>query len=79
MVDVLSVTGSVWQTLMRADPATRAVPRQDRQRRSRALSVRQWHPGRTRASIEEADRADIVILPELWLGPDEHVGGRYPA
>ena len=22
--------------------------------------------------------ADIVILPELWLAPDEHLKGRYP-
>jgi transcriptional regulator GlxA family with amidase domain len=29
-------------------------------------------------AIGEADRADIVILPELWLSPDEHLGGRYP-
>jgi transcriptional regulator GlxA family with amidase domain len=31
------------------------------------------------AAIDEVDRADIVILPELWLGPDEHLKGRYPA
>jgi hypothetical protein len=26
----------------------------------------------------QLERADIVILPELWLGPDEHLKGRYP-
>jgi transcriptional regulator GlxA family with amidase domain len=32
-----------------------------------------------RDAITDVNRADIVILPELWLGPDEHLQGRYPA
>jgi transcriptional regulator GlxA family with amidase domain len=31
------------------------------------------------AVIHEIVQADIVILPELWLGPDETMKGRYPA
>ena len=31
------------------------------------------------AGIEDLADADIVILPELWLGPDEDLQGRYPA
>jgi transcriptional regulator GlxA family with amidase domain len=27
--------------------------------------------------VRDNPRADIVVLPELWLGPDEHLGGRY--
>jgi hypothetical protein len=30
------------------------------------------------AAIHEIDRTDIVILPELWLGPGEHLSGRDP-
>ena len=30
------------------------------------------------AAIDELRHTDIVILPELWLGPDEHLKGRYP-
>jgi len=29
-------------------------------------------------SVEEDPETQIVILPELWLGPDEHLQGRYP-
>lgn len=78
MVDVLSVTGTIWHALTRTAPA-------DPPFRVRVVSV-----GRDRfccgnripvdpdAAIDEIDRADLVILPELWLGPDEHLGGRYP-
>ena len=78
MVDVLSVTGNVWQTLTRTAPM--AAPF-----RVRVVSVARdrFHCGNgipvEAAAIHEIDRADIVILPELWLGPDEHLEGRYPA
>ena len=78
MVDVLNATGNVWQTLTRTLPA------------SAPLRVRVVSPARERfhcghripvepdAAVHEIDRADIVILPEVWLGPDEHMKGRYP-
>jgi transcriptional regulator GlxA family with amidase domain len=79
MVDVLSVTGNVWQTLTRTDPtpppfAVRVVgPTRAPFRCGNRIPV---EPD---AAIDEVERADIVILPELWLGPDEHLAGRYPA
>jgi transcriptional regulator GlxA family with amidase domain len=33
---------------------------------------------RPELSVEENPETQIVILPELWLGPDEHLQGRYP-
>jgi len=35
-------------------------------------------PVKPAVSIGDAPKADILILPELWLGPDEHMTGRYP-
>jgi len=29
-------------------------------------------------SVQDDPDTQIVILPELWLGPDEHMKGRYP-
>src|SRR5688500_8134538 len=79
MVDVLSVTGNVWQTLTRTAPMTAPF-------RVRVVSVARDRfrcgngvPVDPDAAIQEISRADIVILPELWLGPDEHLVGRYPA
>lgn len=79
MVDVLSATGSVWQTLTRTTPATppfrvRVVsPERERFRCGYGIPV---EPD---ADIQAIAHADIVIVPELWLGPDEHLSGRYPA
>lgn len=78
MLDVLSVTGNVWQTLTREKPLPPPF-------RVQVVSVGRGRftcgngiPVEPAADIDEVERADIVILPELWLGPDEHLGGRYP-
>jgi transcriptional regulator GlxA family with amidase domain len=78
MIDVLSVTASVWQTLTRTAPTAPPF-------RVQIVSVGRERfccngiPVEPAAPIHEIDHADIVILPELWLGPDEHLKGRYPA
>lgn len=78
MVDVLSVTGSVWQTLARAEP----LPPPFRVRvvspsRERFLCGH-GIPVEPSGAVSEVTDADLVILPELWLGPDEDLAGRYP-
>ena len=79
MVDVLSVTGNVWQTLTWAEPTPAPfqvhVVSVGRERFCCGNGI----PVEPSAAIHEIDRADILILPELWLGPDEHLSGRYPA
>src|SRR5688572_18793821 len=79
MVDVLSVTGNVWQTFTRRGPTPAPF-------RVHVVSIGRQRffcgngiPVEPSAAIHEIYRADIVILPELWLGPDEHLSGRYPA
>jgi transcriptional regulator GlxA family with amidase domain len=79
MLDVLSVTGNVWQTLTRTEPMAPPF-------RVRVVSVARDRfccgngiPVEPAAAIHEMTRADLVILPELWLGPDEHLKGRYPS
>lgn len=79
MVDVLNAAGTIWQNLTRTESGSAPF-------RVKVVSV---EPGRfccgnripvePDAGIHEVTRVDIVILPELWLGPDEHLGGRYPA
>ena len=79
MVDVLSAAGNVWQTLTRTPPAGTPfrvrVVSPDRKRFRCGYGI----PVEPEAGIDEIAHADIVILPELWLGPDEHLKGRYPA
>lgn len=78
MLDVLSVTGNVWQTLTRSPPIAPPfrvrVVGVDRQRFCCGNGI----PVEPAAAIDDIEHADIVILPELWLGPDEHLHGRYP-
>ena len=79
MVDVLNAAGNVWQTLTRTTPAT--APFRVRIVNTQRDGFRCGYgiPVQPDAAIDELGHTDIVILPELWLGPDEHMKGRYPA
>ena len=79
MVDVLRATGNVWQTLTRTPPAP--PPFRVRIASTARTRFRCGHdiPIEPDAAIHDLERADIVVVPELWLGPDEHLKGRYPA
>jgi transcriptional regulator GlxA family with amidase domain len=79
MVDVLLAAGNIWQTLVRAEQV-------DALFRVRILSpdgepfvCGNAIPVNPELSVKGDPEAQIVILPELWLGPDEHLKGRYPA
>jgi len=77
MVDVLSAAGSIWQTLAGTEP------------KQRLFDVRIVSPSRTPfhcgngipvnpdASADDDPGAQVVILPEIWLGPDESIRGRH--
>lgn len=78
MVDVLSAAGNIWQALVRSDDARQAF-------RVRIVSPRRGPfrcghgiPVRPDVAVADDPEARIVILPELWLGPDEPMTGRYP-
>jgi transcriptional regulator GlxA family with amidase domain len=77
LVDVLTSTGSIWQTLARTD--TVALPFHVRIASAGTRSFRCGNdiPVSPGVSIHERPPADIIIIPQLWLGPDEHLGGRY--
>jgi len=79
MIDVLSATGNLWQTLVRSEPQARRF-------RVRVVSVQDAPftcgngiPVHPQVSIADDPAASILILPEIWLGPDESIHGRYPA
>lgn len=79
MVDVLSATGNVWETLTRTTPLPAPfhvrIVSATRERFRCGYGI----PVEPDADVDEIEHADIVILPEMWLGPDEHLSGRYPA
>ena len=78
MLDVLLAAGNIWQTLVR-DERTRQLFRV----RILAPDCEPFDcgngiPVRPDLGLADDPAPAIVILPELWLGPDEPLRGRYP-
>ena len=78
MLDVLSAAGSIWQTLVRSDDARALFEVRVVSSRSEPFTCGNRVPVNPDCSVADQPHADIVILPEIWLGPDEPMHGRYP-
>ncbi|MGI9344589.1 MAG: GlxA family transcriptional regulator [Gammaproteobacteria bacterium] len=78
MVDVLLAAGSIWQTLSRNDGDRALFHVRIVSPDGKPFSCGNGIPVRPELSVADDPRAGVVILPELWLGPDEHLHGRYP-
>ncbi len=79
MLDVLRAAGNLWQALARTAPERRLFDVRIVAPARRAFACGNGIPVRPDACIGDDPAADIVILPEIWLGPDESITGRYPA
>ncbi|KAA2286296.1 GlxA family transcriptional regulator [Arenimonas fontis] len=78
LFDVLSATGSVWQELTREPVARRAFRPRIVAPSAGLFEVGHGIPVQPHLSIDDDPRADVVIVPEIWLGPDTSISGRYP-
>jgi transcriptional regulator GlxA family with amidase domain len=78
MLDVLSAAGNIWQTLVRSDTESRLFHVQIVSPERLPFSCGNGIPVNPAFCIADNPSANIVILPELWLGPDEDLKGRYP-
>lgn len=79
MVDVLSATGNIWQTLVRSGDESECFRVRIVSPGGGLFTCGNGVPVNPHCAIEDDPEASIVILPEIWLGPDESVSGRYPA
>jgi transcriptional regulator GlxA family with amidase domain len=79
MVDVLSATGTIWQTLVRSEDGRSVFDVRIVSPSAEPFTCGYGVPVRPAAAVGDDPEADIVIIPELWLGPDEDVAGRHPA
>ena len=77
MLDVLAATGNIWQTLTRSGTETRCFRIRIVSPDGRLFSCGNGIPVNPDCAVAEDPSAPIVILPELWLGPDETLTGRY--
>jgi transcriptional regulator GlxA family with amidase domain len=78
MVDVLNAAGNLWQTLARTDTPHTPFRVRIVSPLRRGFKCGNAIPVQPAATIGAGLRPDIVVLPELWLGPDEDFEGRYP-
>jgi transcriptional regulator GlxA family with amidase domain len=79
MVDVLSATGNLWQTLVRSGDESKRFRVRLLSPKEQPFTCGNGIPVNPQVSIADDPSAEIVILPEIWLGPDESLHGRYPA
>jgi transcriptional regulator GlxA family with amidase domain len=77
MIDVLAAAGNLWHQLVRGEPGIREIEPRIISPRRRPFSCGNGIPVRPDFSIAEAPDAEIIIVPELWLGPDEPLNGRH--
>ena len=78
MIDVLSATGNLWQALVGTEPEIKLIHPRIVSPLEGLFSCGNRIPVSPDFDLFSAPDADIVILPELWLGPDEDMKGKYP-
>jgi transcriptional regulator GlxA family with amidase domain len=78
MVDVLRASGNIWQTLVR-EPVRSHFDVRIVAHSRRSFRCGHDIPVAPHACADDDPSADIVILPEIWLGPDESFAGRHRA
>jgi len=78
MVDVLSAAGTIWPTLVRDGAPLRLIEPRIVSTTLEPFVCGNGIPVTPHVAATDNPKADIVILPELWLGPDEDMTGRYP-
>jgi transcriptional regulator GlxA family with amidase domain len=79
MLDVLNAAGTLWQSLVREQDMRQLFEVRIVAMQLDPFTCGNGIPVQPHCCIDEQPVADIVILPELWLGPDESIRGRYPA
>lgn len=78
MVDVLAATGNLWQLFVGTEPMRRPIRPRIVSLSRRPFRCGNGIPVNPDVGVDEDPHADIVILPELWLPPDDDMKGRYP-
>lgn len=79
MVDVLMSTGNIWQTLVGDASPSQPFDVQIVSVDSKPFYCGHGIPVQPAYAIADEPAADILILPEIWLGPHEEIRGRYDA
>jgi len=79
LVDVLKTTGRIWQALLRSEIGALPFHVQIVSVNKRPFRCGNGIPVSPNVAVSDAPHADIIVIPELWLGPDQHLAGQYRA
>lgn len=77
MVDVLAATGTLWRELVGEKPGHRLIHPRIVSTGPEPFSCGNGIPVTPALTLDQADRPDIIILPELWLAPTDDMRDRY--
>jgi transcriptional regulator GlxA family with amidase domain len=77
MVDVLAATGTLWRQLVGDDPVAALIHPRIVSLSSEPFRCGNDIPVTPDLAIEDVSKADILILPELWLAPSDDMRERY--
>jgi transcriptional regulator GlxA family with amidase domain len=77
MVDVLSVSGSLWEVMVGAGEERQLFTTRIVGLSTTPFSCKHGIPVTPDVSVHDTPFADVVILPEIWLRPEESIKGRY--
>jgi transcriptional regulator GlxA family with amidase domain len=77
MIDVLNATGNLWQQLVGEEPGDSLIRPHIVSPDGRDFHCGNGIPVQPAFNIEDDPAADIVIVPELWLAPDDAMDDRY--
>ncbi len=77
-LDVLSAAGNIWQALVGTEQPQPLIRTRIVSPSTKPFRCGNDIPVSPHVSIASNPKADIVILPELWVGRDEDIKGRYP-
>ena len=78
MYDVLLAAGNIWPTLVRDSEPEQIFQVRVLSPDGKAFRCGNGIPVQPDLSLADAPMPEIIVLPELWLGPDEPMTGRYP-
>ncbi len=78
MVDVLAASGSIWHQLVDREPGTRPIRPSVVSPTRRPFTCGNGIPVVPDAGVDEDPDGDLIIIPELWLAPDDAMRERYP-
>lgn len=79
MIDVLNATGNVWQSLTRSGTPSKPFRVRIVSTESRSFRCGNGIPVMPDCTVTDDPQPRILILPEIWLDPDDDLRGRYPA